>query len=150
MKDTRTPVIISFWTLLANVVAGLLLMQFMGHAGLALALTLASLVNAVVLIFMLSRRLGDLDLSGLMATATRMVPGLCLMAIVVLYLLAPVDWLIAGEFLPRFIRLFGAVMLGGLVYCAGLWVMRVQEVKQLWTICADRFTSRFARGGNGI
>ena len=141
MKDTRTPVLVSFWTLLVNVVAGLLLMQTMGHAGLALALTIASIFNAVVLTLLLSRRLGDLNLTVIFRTVVRMVPGLCLMTVVVTLLLAQVDWLTPGPFVMRFALLGSAVLCGCLVYAASLWLFGVKEMQQAWAMLAKRLSA---------
>ncbi len=138
MKDTRTPVIISFWTLLVNLLAGLLLMQLMGHAGLALALTLASVFNALVLIVLLAKRLGQLDLAGIFNTILRAIPGLISMSIVVALILGQADWLTTGPFLPRCALLCAAVSSGVLVYAVCLWIFRVREMQQAWSLIADR------------
>jgi putative peptidoglycan lipid II flippase len=145
MKDTRTPVLVSFWTLLVNVVAGLLLMRIMGHAGLAFALTIASVFNAAVLTLLLSRRLGDLDLALIWRTLLRMLPGLGLMTLVVVLLIGQVDWLTPGSFMMRFLLLGTAVVAGSLVYVACLWMFGVKEMRQAWGIVANRFSLPFGR-----
>ncbi len=138
MKDTRTPVLISFWTLLVNVVAGLLLMQSMGHAGLALALTIASVFNAGALILLLSRRLGNLHLSEIPRIVVRMLPGLSLMTVVVALILGQVDWLTPGSFVMRFALLASAVFCGCLVYAVSLWLFGVKEMQQAWAMLAKK------------
>ena len=140
MKDTRTPVFVSFWTLLVNVAAGVVLMQTMGHAGLALALTISSVFNAVILTWLLSRRLGDLNLSVISRVVVRMIPGLSLMAVVVALILAQVDWLIPGAFGLRFALLGFAVLSGGLVYVISLWLFGVKEIQQAWAILAKKLS----------
>ena len=140
MKDTRTPVLVSFWTLLVNVVAGLLLMQTMGHAGLALALTIASVFNAVVLTVLLSKRVGDLDLTRIFLTTFRMLPGLVLMAVVVSMLLGQVNWLIAGSFWARLGLLGATVFCGALVYAVSLRVCGVREISQAWDLFAKKLS----------
>jgi putative peptidoglycan lipid II flippase len=142
MKDTRTPVLVSFWTLLVNLAAGLLLMQKMGHAGLALALTIASVFNASILTWLLSRRLGALNLSAVFRTALRMIPGLFIMAAVVSMILGQVDWMSQGPFGSRFASLGVAVLSGCLVYVISLWIFGVKEIQQAWSILADRFSRR--------
>ncbi len=142
MKDTRTPVLVSFWTLLVNVVVGLLLMQTMGHAGLALALTIASVFNAVVLTFLLSRRLGSLNLPAISRTALRMIPGLLVMAAVVSMIIGQVDWMTRGPFGPRFLSLGAAVLSGTLVYLFSLWIFGVKEIQQAWSLLTDRLSRR--------
>jgi putative peptidoglycan lipid II flippase len=138
LKDTRTPVLVSFWTLLVNVVAGLLLMQWMGHAGLALALTLATVFNAVVLMVLLRRRLGHFDLLGVLLVLLRMLPGLVVMTVVVALLLGRVDWMVVGPFGSRFALLAVAVVSGGALYLVSLWLFGVREARQLGSLLAER------------
>lgn len=146
MKDTRTPVLVSFWTLVVNVVAGLVLMQSMGHAGLALALTIASIFNAVVLTLLLSKRLGDFNLTEISRVITRMIPGLTFMGLTVTLMLGQVDWLIPGRFWPRFALLGSAVLFGGIIYVVSLWLLGVKEIQQAWTILTRRFSSHSPQG----
>ena len=132
--------IVSFWTLLVNVVAGLLLMRMMGHAGLALALTLASVFNAVVLTLLLARRLKNLELLPILYTTLRMIPGLLAMVLLVSILLAQVNWLVPGSFWLRFSLLGSSVLCGCLVYAAGLWLCGVKEMQQAWGILAQKLS----------
>jgi len=130
LKDTRTPVRVSFWTLLVNVLFGLLLMQWYGHMGLALALTLSSAFNAVVLSRLLLRRLGDFGMVRLLQILLRLVPGLVVMSGVVMVLLSRVDWMQPGPFWGRLLLLLAAVALGGLVYAVCCWLCGVAEIRQ--------------------
>ena len=58
LGDTRTPVRAAVASLLVYVATGLVLMQFIDHVGLALATTIASWVNATLLMLGLNRRFG--------------------------------------------------------------------------------------------
>jgi putative peptidoglycan lipid II flippase len=58
LGDTRTPVVLGFVAVAANVVLALALMWPLGHAGLALASSLASYVNVLALGWRLRLRLG--------------------------------------------------------------------------------------------
>jgi putative peptidoglycan lipid II flippase len=146
MKDTRTPVLVSFWTLLVNVTAGLLLMRIMGHAGLALALTISSIFNAIVLMLLLARRLGDLGLALIWRTFVCMLPGLSAMAFIVILIINQVDWLTPGSFGVRFVLLGVAVVAGGLVYFASLWLFGINEMRQAWAIVLNRFSRPLRKG----
>ncbi|WP_432738446.1 murein biosynthesis integral membrane protein MurJ [Maridesulfovibrio sp. FT414] len=57
-EDTRTPVKIAIGCLLVNVAAGYLLMQSMAHVGLALAVSLSSMLNSLLLAVIMGRRTG--------------------------------------------------------------------------------------------
>ena len=55
-KDTKTPVQIAIIALLVNVFLNLILMQFLGVVGIALASTISSWVNVILLVWGLKRR----------------------------------------------------------------------------------------------
>jgi len=66
LQDTRTPVWTAAISIGVNIVCGLTLMRFMGHAGLALATTIASGVNVILLFAALHNRLGDLGMATIL------------------------------------------------------------------------------------
>ena len=55
-RDTRTPVLIAAAAVVVNVVLNLILMQFLAHAGLALATAIAAWLNVGLLAWVLRRR----------------------------------------------------------------------------------------------
>jgi putative peptidoglycan lipid II flippase len=60
LKDTRTPVAAAVVAIVANIVLGVLLMGPMKHNGLALALSLASMLHVALLCLALRKKLGAL------------------------------------------------------------------------------------------
>ena len=58
LEDTRTPVVVASGCLVLNLCLGLVLMQFIGHVGLALAVSAASWANIVLLGSLLRHKLG--------------------------------------------------------------------------------------------
>lgn len=84
LQDTATPVRLSAVSFAANVAFSLLLMGPMGHAGLALANSLAAGVNVVQLLSRLRHRIGVSGLGWVRGSGVRMavagaVMGLCLL-----------------------------------------------------------------------
>ena len=80
LQDTKTPVKIAVVSLLVNIALSVVLMGPMRHGGLALATSLASMVNLVLLARALRKRLGGIsarDMVGsvLRATASAVVMG---------------------------------------------------------------------------
>lgn len=145
LKDTRTPVMVSFWTLLVSICCSALLMQPMQHNGLALALTISSVFNAVVLLWLLGRRLEWVDLRGLSRVFLRLIPGLVAMVLVVSLLLGSVDWQVRGSFLTRLSLLGFATFSGALVFLAGCWLCRVEEARRGWEFLRERMARRKGR-----
>jgi putative peptidoglycan lipid II flippase len=98
MEDTKTPVLVAAGCMVVNVGLGAFLMQYLAHVGLAVAVSVAGALNAVLLAWLLYRRLGSgpcrlravlwfIVLScavGALAWISRLVPWLWLAAIPVL------------------------------------------------------------------
>lgn len=150
LQDTRTPVMVSFWTLLVSVGCSLLLMGPMQHAGLAVALTVSSVFNAAALLWLLNRRLGGIGLRPMFGLVVRLLPGLLAMSLVVITLLGFADWHSKGSFLLRGALLFSAVACGAAAYLATCWLCRVHEVKQGWDMFARRLSRRLRRDADAI
>lgn len=131
LKDTRTPVWISFWTLIVNVVLGLLLMGPLQHVGLALALSLSTLFNAGVLGWALGRKLPGAQLQSLLPCLLRLLLPTAAMALVVFQLLNFGDWQAAGDFLPKLMILILAVIAGIAIYAVGCLLAKVPEAGEV-------------------
>ncbi|MEA3363904.1 MAG: murein biosynthesis integral membrane protein MurJ [Thermodesulfobacteriota bacterium] len=138
LKDTRTPVVISFWTLLVNLILGLFLMQFYGFMGLAIALTLASMFNAFMLLLLLQRKVGSFFKKSLYAPILKVIPACLLMALSVSFLLSSVDWLQDGLLLNKSLVLSAAVAVGALVYLGCCYLFKVDEIRQGWQLLRRR------------
>ncbi|MEX2271720.1 MAG: murein biosynthesis integral membrane protein MurJ [Vicinamibacterales bacterium] len=68
LRDARTPVLVSMITVGTNVALNLWLVRVMGFGGLALGTAIASLVNAGLLMALLSRRIGGVDSRRVLVT----------------------------------------------------------------------------------
>jgi len=142
LKDTRTPVKVSFWTLLVNAGLGLLLMWPYRHVGLALALTLSALFNCLVLLWLLRRKLGKIGLQSVVSTTLRALPALLGMAGLVWWLLGFIAWEAPGQVLQKSVLLGGSVTLGVAVYAAGCVLCRVREASEAWALVRRRLNRR--------
>jgi putative peptidoglycan lipid II flippase len=133
---------------MVSIVCSVLLMGPMQHSGLALALTLSSIFNAIALLWLLNRRIGGVNLYGMLGFIGRLLPGLLAMAAVVAGVLGCADWQIKGVFWQRFAVLGGAVGGGAAAYAVCCWLCRVTEVKQLWDLLLTRLRRRASGGAD--
>ena len=137
-QDTRTPVVISFWTLLVNAGAGLILMQYYSYIGLAVALSLASCFNAVALLVMLRRKLTTpLELKPLFGVLLRVVLATIVMGCGAHAVLQYGAWE-QGFNLGNVLSLGGAVMSGICIYALACYVLRLKEVAEVWFMLKNR------------
>lgn len=60
LKDTGTPVVAAVVTIGANIILSITLIKFMGHRGLALAYSLAGLINMLILLVVLKIKTGKM------------------------------------------------------------------------------------------
>ena len=129
LQDTRTPVIVSFWTLLVNAVAGYLLMLWYGYSGLAIALTISSVFNAILLVWLLQRRVGGFLHKTFWLPVVKVIPACLLMAIAVDRALGFADWQGAGNHFHKGVVLAAAVASGSLVYFGCCYLFKIEEVR---------------------
>ncbi len=71
LQDTRTPALIALISIAANIVLGTILMKPLAHGGLALAASLASVLNLALLVSLLRSRLGSLGWKKIAGSAAR-------------------------------------------------------------------------------
>lgn len=126
LQDTKTPVKIAVISLLVNIVLSVLLMGPMRHGGLALATSLSSGVNLVLLICALRKRLGrigarDMVRSVLKSTASAAAMGgvLALVALWAVPICGQSPWYLVAWVLGGVVG--GSVLYGG---CASLFKCR--------------------------
>lgn len=143
MQDTRTPVIAGIVIIVINIGLGMVLVGPMGHTGLALALTVSTGIEALILFFLLRRRIGGLDdafgswIGRVMLAATAMT----LMA----ELIRPkLELATASDNTSRVMHLvilgYAMAMLGATYFVAG-YLLRIPEVMQGLSMVGRRLPS---------
>jgi putative peptidoglycan lipid II flippase len=109
----------------------------MPHGGLALANSLATGLEAVVLWVLMGRRLQGLEGRRVFKGAAQALLGSGVMALAVWV------WLNQMGNNPAWVLGFGGVLIGGLVYVAILLALRVDEVQNLVIILRSRIDRVF-------
>jgi putative peptidoglycan lipid II flippase len=125
LHDTWTPVRFGLVAMALNVVLSLLLLQPLAHGGLALANTLATTLEVVVLLALLGPRLGGLGARRLLKTLAGSLLGTAVMIAVLFWFLG--RW--GGG--PPLLVASGGILLGGLVYGAVVLLLGRREIAQL-------------------
>jgi len=81
LQDTKTPVKIAIYSMLANIVLNIILMQPLKHAGLALATALASMLNFVLLLYYLRKKMGRLGGRQILISCLKIITASIVMGI---------------------------------------------------------------------
>ena len=77
----RVPVIVSVCSIVVNIVCSIVLVRIIGFGGLALGTSIAAIVNAAALVWMLRRRLDGLDDRRLAITSLKVLGAAAAMAV---------------------------------------------------------------------
>jgi len=129
--DTKTPVIIGTIAMGLNVVFSLAfikLFEFIGwmpHGGLALANSLATALEAASLFIVMRKRLNGIEGSHILRGILPSVAGALAMSVFIY------GWLYLGQNFSVWILTPVGVVIGGGVYFAALWILRVPELQYL-------------------
>lgn len=143
LQDTRTPVVLSAIAVLVNLGLSLTLIGPMQHGGLALANSIAALVNMTLLTIFLHRRLGGMWVPGMW----RFVAAVLFASVTMGGIIQMMNcWIglkaAAGVFMLA--AQVGLAAAAGLVfYLLILTVLRVEETSQMWRYVRQSLLRRF-------
>ena len=138
LKDTRTPVAAGAVAMVVNVVGCLVLMRYLGHAGIALASSIAAYVNLALLLWLLRRRAGPLGGRRLLVCVGRLSVAAAIMGWVIHGLTE--IWWPAGQssFWWQAMVLAGLILVGMLTYVAAAAALRAPELTEMRTMVTHR------------
>lgn len=139
LQDTRTPVLVAGCAMVANLAFSLLLMGPLLHGGLALALSLSSSVQLLLLVVFLRRRVGVLDTRAILASAGK--SGLAAVVMGVSVYLLYRGWLAhlpGGRTWQLGLRLAAVILIGQAVYFLVAQLLRSREMRSLVNLLRSR------------
>lgn len=140
LSDTRTPVIIGVISLLTNIVLSMIFIRFIGDptqlaagpfAGLALANSVTTLVEALVLWWLLRRRIGSIQDARVWDALLRTVVATG--ALVVVLILA------RSLNQPPLLTVLGGSAIGALVFFGAAYTLKLEEVRLVLGAVLRRF-----------
>ena len=139
MQDAYRPLKAAAVSVVINLAAGALLMQVMGHSGIALATALSAFVNVGLLFFLLRRKIGPLGGMRMLPAVLRISGCAFFMGAVIQWLHT---WLTAGALGGRGATPLGHVVLcvltGVAVYTAAAFLCRSDELYTCFQMISKR------------
>jgi putative peptidoglycan lipid II flippase len=147
MRDSRTPVMVSVLSITTNIILNLTLVRVLSYRGLALGTSLAALVNAGALFWILRDRLHGIEGRRVSVALVKILAASVVMAMVAWGIEHELSIVWAGHnALHRVVRVGVAVSggLGTLLIMAKL--LRLEEFERAFGRVLGRFVGRPARG----
>lgn len=139
LEDTKTPVWISLVTVGFHILLAIILKDSIGVAGLALAFSISVIVQVIVLMVLLHRKIHGIDIKTVLISASRSIGMAGLTGVFVyatLYAIAPLVDMQTG--LGIFIQSVSALSIGVLVYGSLSIALEVQEIAGLAVLVKKR------------
>lgn len=121
-QDTKTPVKIGIVAMLSNIILCLSLVVPLAHAGLALATSLASYINAGLLFYFLYKRQVYQGHDGWRTFLARVVCACLMMGSVLLFLVPDTATWLQWDVYTRGLQLIIWIVTGMVIYASVLWL----------------------------
>ncbi len=131
LQDTLTPVKMASVSIIANIVLGILLMGPLKHGGLALATSLASMINFCLLLWVLRKRMEQLEVKKIMESIGKSVICSLIMGVVLGGLLRLFPLPPAASMTRLVAGVAGGVAAGIAIYCLAAYVLRCPELNDI-------------------
>jgi putative peptidoglycan lipid II flippase len=141
MHDTRTPVVAGIGIVALNIVVGVVLLDQMGYLALALALSLSTTVEAVILTVVLRRRIGSVT-AATRDWLLRVIACSGVAALVAAGLADPLTEATTpgnGPRLQQIVVFLVALGVVAVVYLGSAWMLRIPEMSEIFNHLSRRF-----------
>jgi putative peptidoglycan lipid II flippase len=133
LQDTKTPVKVAVGAMVLNIIFSILLMNTpLEHGGLALALSLASSLQLLMLVFLLRKRLGSLEgRSVLISMARSFLASLVMAACISVLAFKVFAPMFSGSTLDLTIGILAVLCVGLIIFFVSAKILRCQELSEL-------------------
>ena len=143
IKDTVTPVLVTFGMIALSVALSILLVKPMGVGGLALAYSAAGVVELFALLAILRIRLGRMDGKRILSSSMGTVAASVAMGIACYYTADGLQRLLGvAHKLSQLATVGGSIVVGILIYFGIASLLRMEEVHLTLEMLGRRFKSR--------
>ena len=127
-KDTKTPVKISAIIVVINITLNIILMQFMGLAGLAFATSISALIHFVILIKTMNRKLPKIQLPEIQNSVGKILIISVLIFVATFFLN---KFIIADTQLQTAVRLLINSFTGIIIFMGGALLLKIENSREM-------------------
>ena len=129
LQDTKTPFLTSLAALITNIVGALILIKYYRVVGLAMAISISAMVNAIILFIILQKRLGRLPLNSLAKMISQIITGSLAMGLMGYGALHAMSWILnTRTFVGLLVQTVVALVVAVLAYLVTMRLFKLPEV----------------------
>lgn len=148
LKDTRVPMMASLFSIITNYVVAKSTVDYlgMGHRGLALSISVVSLVNFALLFVFLRRKVGKIEGGKLLSTFVKVMAAATVMGAICWVVSHQIEALLGKASLgARLIDVGVSIAIGIVVFYVAARIFKVGELDQMVRAFKRKFGSRFSK-----
>ncbi len=138
LQDTRTPVRVAMLALFCNIALSLSLIGPLQHGGLALATSIATILNVSILLRLLVKKIGPLDWQAIATSLLRTAIASLVIGIICRWVAIHGLWVQSGHWVAKAMLLGTGVLLSIAVYLGIHILMRSPELSAIRHALAKR------------
>ncbi len=129
MQDTKTPVIIAFIAFIVNAVLGYVLGFTFGykHTGLALASSISSIINFVLLFYLIERRVGNINIKSIIVLLVKLTAISGVMGVVIWRISKLTFWNESAFSLEKIGILAASIVIAAVIYFLLAKILKIEE-----------------------
>jgi putative peptidoglycan lipid II flippase len=142
LQDTRTPVRIAIAALIVNIILSILLMFPLKHGGLALATSISSAVNVIILGMILRRRIGRFLDREFYRSVLKVIASSLVMWAVLFLIVHGFEWSNEGPFSERIFILVLSICAGISVFIVSSFLFKSVEMRAVFQSIRNRSSAR--------
>jgi putative peptidoglycan lipid II flippase len=143
LDEVRTPVTMAIGALMINSFLGFILMGPLLHAGLALAMSIAAMVNISLLAFFFHRKTSGIRIRELIVSVFKTVVATIPVALVAIIIERGYTWTKSGGYVVKIPLLGGGIIVAMALFFFCSYLLKNRELHVLWD------SIRSGRGGQG-
>ena len=133
-NNTRTPVIVSVFTVLANIVLNYIFIFRLGfgHRAIACSTSCTTTLNFFVLLILLHRKIGSLELGKVRILLAKVLVSSIIMGTICSGMHSSIEgWMGTESVIARLTGVFVPIIVGVVTFFGSCWLLRVKELGSL-------------------
>jgi len=146
LQDTKTPVVVGLFSVALNVLMNLILVRFMGHAGLALSTSISSTFSVALSLILFRRKMGILGGRQIVKSITRHLICAAIMGIAVIWTDSISETILVSDTtVYQALRLMLNVSAGSIVYIVAAYALKTEEMRMALSLLKKFDPRKFLR-----
>lgn len=142
MQDTKTPMINATMGVIVNIILNIILAQYMGIGGLALATSISAILTSILLFINLRKKIGPFGLKDISRSLIKIVFASLIMGVV-----AKISFKYFETILSQNFSLLIAIIIGGSFYLIIIYFMKIDDVEGMVKIIKNKIQKKSNKNG---